>query len=93
MKVRDGKFYVVEICSTESLMYGARICAHISIYRFSGKEQVTFAYTQNRRSGRRENRLDTRLHKTYSRTSRARVLGNYAHVQPCEKGTESAKGE
>lgn len=43
----DRKFYVAEICGTESLMYGVRICALTSAYRHLGKERVTFAYMQN----------------------------------------------
>jgi len=31
MKVRDGKLYVVEICSTESLIRCTHMCAYINL--------------------------------------------------------------
>lgn len=85
----DCKFYVAEICGTVSLTYGARI--YVRIYQHidtRGKERVTFAYTQNRRSGGRENRLDTRLRKrSHVRhgQGRSEIMRMYSHAKRARK--------
>lgn len=89
---RDCKLYAAEICGTESLTYGTRVCAHISTYRRSGKERARSRTEQKKR----RKRIDwTRgcVNASTLYASQARAHGNYAHAQPCEKGAESAKGE
>lgn len=61
---------------------------HTCACRHSGKGRVTLAYTQNQRSGGRENRLDTRLRKrSHVRHGQGRleIMRMYSHAKRARK--------